>query len=99
MGEECKGGGIQPLGQERRHGGGKQGRASVTGSPDRGGMQSLIGAIDTSRLLRYFSARPKRACIFLFVRINKLGCRVGSMFFLSPGGYADFRYGAGCPGE
>ncbi len=87
------------MSQKRLHGGGQPGRASVTGAPDHGGMQSLIGAIDTSRLLRYFSARPKRACIFLFVRINKLGCRVGSMFFLSPGGYADFRYGAGCSGE
>ena len=36
------------LSQERLHGGGTQGRASVTGSPDRGGMQSLIGVIDPS---------------------------------------------------
>jgi len=54
MEEECKRG-IFPLGQERLHGGGKQGRASVTGAPDSGGMQSLIGVIDTSRLLRYVS--------------------------------------------
>ena len=39
---------IHPVGQERQHGGGKQGRASVTGSPDRSGMPSLIGVIDTS---------------------------------------------------
>ena len=65
MGEECKGGkAIQPMGQERRHDGGKQGRASVTSSPDSGGLHSLIGMIDPSLLLRYFSARPKRACIF-----------------------------------
>ena len=46
---------FQPLSQERRHGGGKYGGASVTGSPDRGGMQSLIGVIDTSLPRRYFS--------------------------------------------
>jgi len=46
MGEECKGGGNSALSQERRHGGGKQGRASVTGSPDSGGSHSLIGVID-----------------------------------------------------
>ena len=45
---------IQPMRQDRLHGGGTPGRASVTGSPDRGGMHSLIGVIDTSRLLRYF---------------------------------------------
>ncbi len=56
-------GGIQPMSQERRQGGGKQGRASVTCAPDSGGMHSLMGAIDTPRLLWYFSARPKRACI------------------------------------
>jgi len=54
MGEECRGG-IQPISQERRHGRGKQGRASVTGSPDRGGIHSLIGASDTPRLRRYVS--------------------------------------------
>jgi len=91
MGEEYKGGGIQPLSQERRHGGGKPGRASVNGSPDRGGIHALIGVIDPPRLLWYFSAWPKGRIIFLLVRINKLGCRVGFMFFLSPGGYADFR--------
>ena len=50
MGEECKGG-IHPMSQERRHGGGKPGRASITCSPDSGGMQSLIGVIDPPRLL------------------------------------------------
>jgi len=65
MGGECKWNGrdIQPMSQERRHGGGKQGRAFVTGSPDRGGMHSLIGMIDTVLLRRYFSGWPKRACI------------------------------------
>ena len=48
MGEECKGGGIQPMSQERTHGAGKPGRASVTCSPASGGMQSLLGAIDPS---------------------------------------------------
>ena len=48
-------GGIQPMRQERRHGGGKEGRAAVTGSPDRGGMHALIGAIDTVLPLQYFS--------------------------------------------
>ena len=51
---------IQPLSHERRHGGGKQGRAAVTGSPDRGGMQSLIGVIDPSLVLWYFSVQLKR---------------------------------------
>ena len=37
---------IQPMSQERLHGGGKRGGASVTGSPDSGGMQSLIGVFD-----------------------------------------------------
>ncbi len=55
MGEECKGVEIQPMSQERRHGGGKPGRAAVTCAPDSGGLHSLIGMIDTSRLLRYFS--------------------------------------------
>ncbi len=56
MGEESKGvWEIQPLSQERLHGGGKPGRASVTGSPASGGMHSLIGMIDTSLRLRYFS--------------------------------------------
>ncbi len=54
---------LYPLSQERLHGGAKQGRASVTCAPDSGGMHSLMGAIDTPRLLWYFSARPKRACI------------------------------------
>ncbi len=51
--------------QEQRHGGGKPGRASVTCSPDRGGMQSLIGVIDTARLRRYCSGWPKGRLIFL----------------------------------
>ncbi len=51
---------FQPMSQERRHGGGKYGGASVTGSPDRGGMQSLIGVIDTALPLRYFSGCPKK---------------------------------------
>ncbi len=50
--------------QERIHGGGKQGRASVNGSPDSCGIHSLIGVIDTSLLLRYFFVCPKRAYIF-----------------------------------
>ncbi len=45
-----EGGAIQPLSQERRHGGGKPGRAAVNGSPGSGGMHSLIGVIDTARL-------------------------------------------------
>ena len=61
MGEECKGGvEIQPMSQERRRGGGKPGRASVTGSPDHGGMHALIGAIDTALLRWYFPVQPKR---------------------------------------
>jgi len=43
--------GIQPMSQERIHGGGKQGRASVNRSPDSCGIHSLIGAIDTPRRL------------------------------------------------
>ena len=53
MAEECKGG-IQPMSQERRHVGGKPGRASVTCSPDSGGIHSLIGVIDPPRPLCYF---------------------------------------------
>ena len=65
MGEECNGGGeIQPMSQARRHGGAKQGRASVTCSPDSGGIHSLIGVIDPPQLLEYFSGCPKRAFIF-----------------------------------
>ena len=60
MGEEGKGGEIQPMSQERLHGGGKPGKASVNCSPFSGGMHSLIGVIDTSRLLRYCSVCPKR---------------------------------------
>ncbi len=56
MGKECNGGKeIQPMSQARRHGGGKPGRAFVTGSPDSCGMQSLIGVIDTPQPLRYCS--------------------------------------------
>jgi len=62
MGEECKGGReIQPMSQERRHGRGKQGRASVTCSPDSGSIHSLIGVIDTLRPLRYVSGWSKKA--------------------------------------
>ncbi len=50
---------FQPMSQERLHGGGTPGRASVTGSPDRGGMHSLIGVIDPPRILWYFSGWPK----------------------------------------
>jgi len=46
---------IQPMSQERIPCGGKQGRAAVNGSPDRGRMQSLIGVIDIALPLRYFS--------------------------------------------
>ncbi len=45
MGEERNGGGIQPLSHEGLLGMGKQGRASVTGSPDSGGIHSLIGVL------------------------------------------------------
>ena len=51
------------MSQERIHGGGKQGRASVTCSPDRGGMHSLIGAIDTPCSFGTVLLAPKRACI------------------------------------
>jgi len=47
-------GGIQPMSQERRHVGGKPGRASATCSPDSGGIHSLIGVIDPPRPLCYF---------------------------------------------
>ncbi len=60
-GKSAKGGmEIQAMSQERLHGGGRQGRASVTCSPDRGGMHSLIGVIDTARLRWYFSVQSKR---------------------------------------
>ena len=39
---------IQPMRQERLHGGGKQGRVAVNGSTDSSGMHSLSGVIDTS---------------------------------------------------
>ncbi len=63
MGEQCPGGEIQPMSQEGRHGGDKQGRAAVNGSPDSGGMHSLIGVIDPPLLHWYCSGWPKRACI------------------------------------
>ena len=49
------GGQVNPMSQERRHGGGTPGRASVTYSPDRGCMHSLLGVIDTALPLQYFS--------------------------------------------
>ena len=61
MEEECKGGvEIQPMSQERVHGGGKQGRASVNCSPDSSGIHFLIGVIDTSLLFWCCSVYPKR---------------------------------------
>ncbi len=45
------GGQVNPMSQERIHGGGTPGRASVTCSPDSGGIHALkplIGVIDTS---------------------------------------------------
>ncbi len=53
-------GGIHPMSQERLRGGGRPGRASVTCSPDSGGMPSLIGVIDTALLRWYFPVQPKR---------------------------------------
>ncbi len=64
---------FQPLSQERRHGGGNQGRVAVNGSPDSGGMQSLIGAIDTVLPLRYLSACPKSPLKFLILDAFTLG--------------------------
>ncbi len=55
---------IQPMNQERRHGGGQPGGASVTGSPDSGGSHALIGAIDTVLPLQYCSAPPKKGVYF-----------------------------------
>jgi len=59
MWEECKGRGIQPMAQERRHDVGQPGRASVTGSPDSCGIHSLIGAIDppATSLVRFCPAK------------------------------------------
>ena len=68
MGEECKGGGIQPLGQERRHGGGKQGRASVTCSPASGGMHSLTGVLTPRCSFGTFLLAPKARLFFLCPR-------------------------------
>ncbi len=59
--KSARGGEIQPISQERLHGGSKQGRASVTCSPDSCGIPSLIGVIDPPLLLWYFSGWPKRA--------------------------------------
>jgi len=61
MGEECKGAEIQPMSQERRHGGGTQGRASVNSPPDRGGMHSLIGAMDPPVTSLIFPSPAKKA--------------------------------------
>jgi len=64
MGEECKGGKeIQPMSQERLHGGGQPGRAVVTGSPNSYRMHSLIGVIDTPLPLRDCFGCPQRAFI------------------------------------
>jgi len=52
------------MSQERLHGSGKQGRASVTCSPDSGGIHCLIGVIDPPLLLCYFSDWPERAFVF-----------------------------------
>ncbi len=54
--KRAKGVEIHPISQEGRHGGGKQGRASLNYSPDSCGIHSLIGAIDTSLLRWSFSA-------------------------------------------
>jgi len=64
---------IHPMSQERRHCGGKQGRASVTGSPDSCGIHSLIGAIDTSRPFQYFAVGQKGRLLFLFPRAIEPG--------------------------
>ncbi len=69
-----QGGGIQPMSQERRHGGGKPGRASVTGSPDSYGSHSLMGVIDTSWLLRYFSGWPKS--LFIVPIPERVACSI-----------------------
>ena len=61
MGKECKGGEIQPMSQERSHGGGKPGRASVNCSPDRSGSHSLIGAIDPPAASLVLFCLPKKA--------------------------------------
>jgi len=54
------------MSQERLHGGGKPGRASVTGSPDSGGSHSLIGVIDTVLLFATFLFDQKGRVLFLF---------------------------------
>jgi len=73
-GKSARGVAIQPMSQERRHGGGKPGRAAVTGSPDSGGIHSLIGVIDTSRLLRYFSGWPKS--LFIVPIPERVACSI-----------------------
>ena len=49
------------MGQERRHGGGKQGRASVNDAPDSCGIHSLIGVIDTPATSLKLSCPVKKA--------------------------------------
>ncbi len=70
MEEECTGGGnsAHEPGADTPCGG-KQGRASVNGSPDSCGIHSLkplLGVIDTALLRWYFSARQKSPFFFLF---------------------------------
>ncbi len=66
MEEECKGVGVQPMSQERRHCGGTQGRASVTGAPDHGGMHSLIGVLTPRCAFGTFLVAQKGRLFFLF---------------------------------
>ena len=66
MGEKCNGGEIQPMSQEQIHGGGKQGRASVTCSPDRGGIHSLIGVLTPRSLFGTFLFAQKGRLNSLF---------------------------------
>ncbi len=68
MGEECKGVEIQPMSHERRHGGGKPGRASVTGSPDRCGSHSLIGVLTPRGSVGTILVPQKGRLLFLFPR-------------------------------
>ncbi len=44
MEEECKGGEIQPMSQDRLHGEGKLGKAFVNGSPASGDINSLAAS-------------------------------------------------------
>ena len=48
------------MSKERLNGGSKQGKASVTRTPDRGGIHSLLDVIDTALHLRYFFVQSKR---------------------------------------